>query len=104
MTREEFKQLHDCDICRGCDLKPACRTEPNIGCQGTERRRREARSTKHREPIDANTVLLCDTATDLDAAIRIVRGQLNSESPDWFRKVYAGLRRMQQRLEERGVT
>lgn len=101
MTQEELDRLHACDICRDCQLKPGCQTEPNFGCQFKELERRRC-AHEHREPIDSDAVLVCDTAADLDAAIRILRRRLHSGSPVWLRELYGGLRRMQQRLEERG--
>jgi hypothetical protein len=32
--------LHDCSMCRGCELKPGCQTDPDFGCQGKEKARR----------------------------------------------------------------
>ena len=31
---------HDCDTCRGCELKPGCQTETGFGCQVEEKQRR----------------------------------------------------------------
>ena len=35
-----WDQDHDCDVCRCCELKPGCQTEPNFGCQTEEKQRR----------------------------------------------------------------
>ena len=46
MEREMSEQpdwaaIHNCETCRGCELRPGCQTESNFGCQGEERARRE---------------------------------------------------------------